>query len=107
MALIKREVSGSAEDLKLVSDGRNAPTTPGGGTKRRPFTGSNDTRAAGNPAPNKRLREARGYIDQGAVNRDISDNHGAQFVNQDVKPINRQINVANEDVTRGFRGRND
>lgn len=78
--MIKKEVTGNAADLKLVDNSKNAPKVPGGGTARTSFTGSSDTRPAGAPNSNKKLKDAPGYVDQGPVNHDHSDNHGASFV---------------------------
>ena len=38
--MIRKEVTGSAEAMKLVKNGKNAPKTAGGGTLRTSFTGS-------------------------------------------------------------------
>lgn len=79
--MIKKEVTGNAADLKLVDNSKNAPVAPMGGTNRTSFAGSNDTRPAGNVNSNKKLKDAPGYVDQGPVSHDHSDNHGAKFVN--------------------------
>ena len=76
MGLIKKTVTGIAEDLKLVKNAKNWPLDPkDSGTKRAKFQGSNDTRAAG-PVNNERgkygMKPSPGYIDQAPVEADIS-----------------------------------
>ncbi len=105
MALIKKEVTGVAENLKLVKNGKTAPTTPAGGTHRPKFTGSSDNRTSGDVNSNKILKDAPGYIDQGATY--IGDtSHSRSFT----KAGNRgslagQVRVASEDVTGGMGGK--
>lgn len=105
MAMIKKEVTGITEDLKLVKNAKTAPTTPMGGTQRTSFEGSSDSRPAGKASPNKVLKSADGYINQGDVMMgDVS--HSRSFT----KAGNRgsasgAVSVAKEDVTRGMGGR--
>ena len=42
MAMIKKQVGGSAEDYKYIKDVRNYAGTAGGGVTRASFEGSND-----------------------------------------------------------------
>jgi hypothetical protein len=104
MGMINKTVTGIAEDLKLVKNGKQYPKTATGGTSRPKFTGSNDTRSAGDAGPNVVLKTTPGYIDQGAEY--IGD---TSFSRQWTKPGNRgsaagQVKVASEDVTKGFGG---
>jgi len=105
MAMIKREVTGSAESMKLVKNSKQAPKTAGGGTERTSFEGSRDTRAAGAAGPNMVLKSAPGYVDQGDVMMgDIS--HSRSFTTLGNRGATRgAVSVAREDVTRGMGGR--
>lgn len=105
MAMIKKEVTGIAEDLKLVKNAKTAPTTPMGGTQRTSFEGSRDSRPAGSAAPNQVLKSADGYINQGAVMMgDVS--HSRSFTKAGARgATSGAVSVANEDVTRGMGGR--
>jgi hypothetical protein len=67
MAMIKKTAPGSTEEMKYVKDGRSYPLQYPDGTQRTSFTGSNDTRAAGQLKANKLLLEAPGMIDDGPV----------------------------------------
>ena len=104
MGMIKKTVTGVAEDLKLVKNGKQYPKAATGGTQRPKFTGSNDTRSAGDAGPNIVLKTSPGYIDQGAeLMGDTS------FSRSFTKPGNRGPIVGNskvtkEDVTKGFGG---
>lgn len=105
MGMIKRTVTGVTEDLKLVKNGKQYPKVATGGTARQKFTGSNDTRAAGNAGPNVVLKTAPGYIDQGAEY--IGD---TSFSRSWTKPGNRgslagQAKVTSENVTGGMGGK--
>lgn len=105
MGMIKKTVTGISEDLKLVKNGKQYPKVATGGTARQKFTGSNDTRAAGNAGPNAVLKTAPGYIDQGAEY--IGDtSHSRSWT----KPGNRgslagQAKVTSENVTGGMGGK--
>lgn len=105
MAMIRKQVTGITEDLKLVKNGKAAPKTATGGSQRTSFKGSSDKRAAGNAGPNQVLKSAEGYINQGATYiGDVS--HSRSFT----KAGNRgstsgNVAVAKEDVTRGMGGR--
>ena len=71
MGMITKTVTGDAEDLKLVSNSKNAPLDPKGGTLYATYKGSAPPRPAG-PANNVRGRSwmptvAPGYVDQGPV----------------------------------------
>lgn len=102
--MIKKTVTGISEDLKLVKNGKQYPKVATGGTGRTKFTGSNDTRPAGDAGPNQVLKSAPGYIDQGAEY--IGDtSHSRSFT----KPGNRgslagQAKVTSESVTGGMGG---
>jgi hypothetical protein len=104
MGMIRKTVSGVGEDLKLVKNGKQYPKTAIGGTVRDKFTGSNDTRPAGDAGPNQVLKSAPGYIDQGAEY--IGDtSHSRSWT----KPGNRgslagQAKVTSESVTGGMGG---
>ena len=104
MGMIRKTVTGVSEDLKLVKNGKQYPKVATGGTARQKFTGSNDTRAAGDAGPNQVLKGAPGYIDQGAEY--IGDtSHSRSFT----KPGNRgslagQAKVTSENVTGGMGG---
>lgn len=102
MGMIKKTVTGVTEDLKLVKNGKQAPKTATGGTSRPKFTGSNDTRPAGDAGPNVVLKTSPGYIDQGAEYMGDTS-FGRSFT----KPGNRgsltgQSKVTSESVTGGF-----
>lgn len=104
MGIIKKTVTGVTQDLKLVKNGKQAPKAATGGTTRQKFTGSNDTRAAGDINSNIVLQTAPGYIDQGAEY--IGDtSHSRSFT----KAGNRgslagQAKVTSESVTGGMGG---
>lgn len=105
MGMIKKTVTGISEDLKLVKNGKQYPKVATGGTARQQFTGSKDTRAAGNAGPNIVLKAAPGYIDQGAEY--IGDtSHSRSWT----KAGNRgslagQAKVTSESVTGGMGGK--
>ena len=108
MGMIKKEVTGSAEALKSVQNGKNAPKTPTGGTGRTSFTGSNDSRTAGKVNTNATLKRADGYINDGPVSSDLSENHGGSYVSGGPKSggaMTGQVTPAKEDVTKGMGGR--
>ena len=107
MAMIKKEVTGDANALKLVNDGRNYPQSAKGSTGRTSFTGSSDSRPAGAPGPHKKLKEARGTVDNGPVTVDHSENHGAQFVSGGPTSgsISKKFSSASESVTGGMGGK--
>ena len=104
MGMINKTVTGVTEDLKLVKNSKQAPKTAVGGTSRPKFTGSNDTRPAGDAGPNVVLQTAPGYVDQGAEY--IGDtSHSRSWT----KPGNRgslagQAKVTSETVTGGMGG---
>lgn len=105
MGMIKKTVTGVADDLKLVKNGKQYPKAASGGTERGSFKGSNDTRAAGDVRANKLLKDAPGYIDQGPVTMGDTD-YGKQFTNKgDRKGIKGNVTVASEDVTQGMGGK--
>ena len=105
MAMIRKEVSGSGEALKLVRNGKNAPTTAGGGTKRTSFDGSRDTRGAGPARGNRVLKAAPGYIDQGDVTMGDTS-HSRSFTKTGTRGSTAgNVTAATEDVTRGMGGR--
>jgi hypothetical protein len=105
MAMIKKEVTGITEDLKLVKNAKTAPTTPMGGTQRTSFEGSRDSRSAGAVTSNQVLKGADGYINQGAVMMgDVS--HSRSFTKAGARgATSGAVSVAKEDVTRGMGGR--
>jgi len=105
MAMIKKEVTGVTEDLKLVKNAKTAPTTPMGGTQRSSFEGSRDSRAAGAVTSNKVLKGADGYVNQGDVMMgDVS--HSRSFTKSGARgATSGAVSVAKEDVTRGMGGR--
>lgn len=108
MGMIRKEVTGSAESLKLVKNAKTAPKTPKGGTQRTSFTGSSDNRKAGDVSSNigPTMTTAPGYIDQGPVMADMSKNHGASFVNEGKKGgMTPKYSSAREDVTKGMGGK--
>ena len=105
MGIIKKTVTGITEDLKLVKNGKQYPKTAVGGTTRPSFTGTKDTRSAGDAGPNVVLQTTPGYIDQAAAY--IGDtSHSRSFT----KAGNRgslagQATVVSEDVTNGMGGK--
>jgi hypothetical protein len=105
MALIKKEVTGITEDLKLVKNAKAAPVSPKGGTQRSSFEGSNDPRKSGSVNPNRILKGADGYVNQGDVMMgDVS--HSRSFTKAGARGGARgAVSVSNEDVTRGMGGR--
>lgn len=105
MGMIKKEVSGSAEALKLVRNGKSAPTTASGGTSRPSFTGSRDNRPAGQARGNRVLKSADGYINQGDVTMGDTS-HSRSFTKTGARGSTAgNVRVAKEDVTRGMGGR--
>lgn len=105
MGMIKKTVTGISEDMKLVKNGKDYPKVAVGGTQRTSFTGSSDTRAAGDIRANKILKDAPGYIDQGAVS--IGDtSHSRQWTKTGNRgPIVGQSKVTSENVTGGMGGK--
>lgn len=105
MAMIKKEVTGISEDLKLVKNAKTAPTSPLGGTERPSFAGSNDSRTAGKVNANRVLKSADGYINQGDVMMgDVS--HSRSFTKAGARGnATGAVSVSKEDVTRGMGGR--
>jgi hypothetical protein len=103
--MIKKTVTGKTEELKLVKNGKNAPTAPLGGTGRSSFKGSNDTRAAGNAGGNKTLAPANGYINDGAVS--IGDTSFSGKWNKKGKTGSTagKVSTAKESVTSGMGGK--
>lgn len=102
MGMINKTVTGVTEDLKLVKNAKQFPKTATGGTSRPKFTGSNDTRPAGDAGPNVVLAAAPGYIDQGAVY--IGDTSFSRNWTKtgDRGAIVGQAKVTSEKVTGGF-----
>lgn len=105
MAMIKREVTGSAENMKLVRNSKQAPKAAKGSTQRTSFEGSRDTRAAGAIGPNMVLRSSPGYVDQGDVT--VGDtSHSRSFTTTGSRVTSSPaVTVAREDVTKGMGGR--
>jgi hypothetical protein len=105
MAMIKKEVTGITEDLKLVKNAKAAPVSPKGGTQRSSFEGSKDPRKSGGVNQNRVLKGADGYVNQGDVKMgDIS--HSRSFTKVgDRGGASGAVAVAKEDVTRGMGGR--
>ena len=102
MGMIRKTVTMVAEDLKLVKNGKQYPKSATGGTMRDKFTGSNDTRPAGDVGPNQVLASSPGYIDQGAVS--IGDtSFSRKWTNTGNRgKIEGHGKVHHEDVTNGF-----
>ena len=105
MAMIKKEVTGIADNLKLVKNGKTAPLTPMGGTQRSSFEGSNDPRKSGAVNSNIVLQRGEGYINQADVLMGDTS-HSRSFT----KPVTRggakgAAAVVSEDVTSGMGGR--
>lgn len=105
MAMIKKEVTGISEDLKLVKNAKAAPTTPSGGTQRSSFEGSRDPRKSGGVTSNRVLKSADGYINQADVMMgDVS--HSRSFTKAGARGgASGAVSVSSEDVTRGMGGR--
>ena len=107
MTMIKKEVTGSAEAMKLVKNGKNAPKTAGGGTLRTSFTGSSDTRAAGAPGPGVGMKAVEGLINQGAVMMDISNQPGGGTSGgpKGISAGSSRVTVSSENITGGMCGK--
>jgi hypothetical protein len=108
MAMISKEVTGSAEAMKLVRNGKDAPKTAMGGTARTSFTGSSDTRAAGAPGPGIGMKPVEGYINQGPVMMDISNQPiGGIGIGgpASISVGSSRVTVSNENITGGMGGR--
>jgi hypothetical protein len=105
MAMIKKEVTGISEDLKLVKNAKTAPITPKGGTQRTSFEGSKDPRKSGAVNSNRVLKSADGYINQADVMMgDVS--HSRSFTIPGSRGgATGAVSPAKEDVTRGMGGR--
>lgn len=105
MGMIKKEVTGVTEKMKLVRNAKGAPTTPSGGTKRTSFTGSNDTRASGKVTSNRVLKTTGGYVDQAPVTSGDTS-HSRSFTKTGSRgSMAGKVTVAREDVTKGMGGR--
>jgi hypothetical protein len=105
MAMIRKEVTGSGESMKLVRNAKQAPTTAQGSTQRTSFEGSRDTRSAGSIGPNRVLRSAPGYVDQGDVMMGDTS-HSRSFTTPGARgATSSAVRVASENVTRGMGGR--
>jgi hypothetical protein len=105
MAMIRKEVTGAAEDLKLVKNAKMAPKTAQGGTQRTAFEGSRDPRSTGAPGPNQVLKSAPGYVDQADVMMGDTS-HSRSFTKMGARgSLAGASRVAREDVTRGMGGR--
>jgi hypothetical protein len=105
MAMIKKEVTGITEDLKLVKNAKTAPTSPAGGTQRSSFEGSKDPRKSGAVNPNRVLKSSDGYMNQGDVTMGDTS-HSRSFTKAGARGGARgAVSVATEDVTRGMGGR--
>ena len=107
MAMIRKEVTGSAEAMKLVKNGKNAPKTAGGGTLRTSFTCSSDTRAAGAPVPGVGMKAVEGLINQGAVMMDISNQPGGGTSGgtKGISAGSSRVTVSSENITGGMGGK--
>jgi hypothetical protein len=105
MAMIKKEVTGIADDLKLVKNVKAAPTTPSGGTQRSSFEGSRDPRKSGAVNSNRVLKSADGYVNQADVT--IGDtSHSRSFTKTGARGgAKGAVSVAKENVTGGMGGR--
>jgi hypothetical protein len=105
MAMIKKEVTGITEDLKLVKNSKSAPLSPMGGTSRPTFEGSRDTRSAGKVNPNRVLKSADGYVNQADVMMgDVS--HSRSFTKAGTRGGARgAVTPSSESVTGGMGGR--
>jgi hypothetical protein len=105
MAMIKKEVTGISEDLKLVKNAKAAPTSPKGGTQRSSFEGSRDPRKSGGVNANRVLKGADGYVNQADVMMgDVS--HSRSFTTPGARGgASGAVTTAKEDVTRGMGGR--
>lgn len=105
MGMKSKTVTGIAENLKAIKDGRNYPSSPMGGTERESFTGSNDPRKSGDLSPNVVLKASGGYIDQAPTY--IGDtSFSRKWADGKVGgPANKAITTASEDVTRGMGGK--
>jgi len=105
MALIKKQVTGIAEELKLVKNSKSAPKTAMGGSQRTSFKGSDDNRSAGAAGPNQVLKGAEGYVNQGATYiGDVS--HSRSFTKAGTRgSLAGKVSTASENVTGGMGGR--
>jgi hypothetical protein len=103
--MIKKTVTGKTEDLKLVKNGKSAPTTPTGGTGRSSFKGSNDKRAAGKASGNKTLAAANGYIDAGPVSIGDTSFNNQWVVKGKTGSTAGKVSTAKESVTSGMGGK--
>lgn len=105
MAMIKKQVTGSAEAMKSVKNAKNASKTAMGGTQRTSFEGSRDPRKSGNPGPNTVLKTSGGYVDQAAVTMGDTS-HSRSFTKRGMRGSTAgNITTVAEDVTRGMGGR--
>lgn len=107
MAMIKKEVTGSAEDMKAVKNGKNYSKTAIGGTERTSFTGSNDSRPAGAAGPGVGMKAVEGYINQAPVMMDISNQPigGIGIGGPKGVATTKRVTVTSESVTGGFGGK--
>jgi hypothetical protein len=103
--MIKKTVTGKTEDLKLVKNGKSAPTTPLGGTGRSSFKGSTDKRAAGSASGNKTLAPAKGYIDAGPVSIGDTSFSGKWLTKGKKGSTTGKVSTAKESVTSGMGGK--
>lgn len=108
MAMIRKEVTGSAEAMKLVRNGKDAPKAAKGGTARTSFTGSSDNRAAGEIGPGIGMKPVEGYINQGPVLMDISNQPvGGMGIGgpKSISVGSSRVTVSNENITGGMGGK--
>lgn len=106
MAMIKKTVTGSAEDLKAIKNAKAGTGVATGGTQRTSFKGSNDTRSSGKATANKTMKKANGYVDQGPVTSDLSNDNGKKYTNGGPKAsVNKRVMTETEDVTKGMGGK--
>ena len=103
--MIKKTVTGNTESLKLVKNGKSAPTTPMGGTGRPSFKGSNDTRAAGKASGNKTLAPAKGYIESAPVSVGDSSFNNQWVVKGKTGSLAGKVTTAKESVNSGMGGK--
>jgi hypothetical protein len=103
--MIKKTVTGITEDLKLVKNGKSAPTTPMGGTGRSSFKGSNDTRAAGKASGNKALAPAKGNIENGPVSVGDTSFNNQWVTKGKTGSTAGKVTTAKESVTSGMGGK--
>ena len=105
--MIKKTVTGNANALKYVQNGKNAPKTAKGGTQRTSFTGSSDGRSGTGAATGKEyLKYAPGLIDDGPVTSDTSNKPPQDTVSGGPNAgVNKKYSASNENVNSGMGGK--